>query len=152
MPILPMNRALRPPRPRTHVASRNHWHSWQSSNNCQECQCLQIVDHCLDCQLLQIADHCLNCQSLQSLEHDLNCQWLQTLEHDPNCQWLQTLEHDPNCQSVFGFWLETPRVGPTAWQVRAGGSTRNFFIFSSSLAKSIRMSYACVVTTLRSSW
>ena len=105
--------------PRAYSPAQNHWQSWQWSNNCQDCQCLQIVDHCPTCQWLQ------------SLEHDPNCQWLQIADHCLNCQSLQTLENDPNCQSVFGFLAWGPRVGPTAWQVRAGGSTRNFFIFIS---------------------
>jgi hypothetical protein len=35
-------------------------------------------------------------------------------------------------RSLFavGFLLAKPPPGPTAWPVRAGGSTRNFFIFT----------------------
>jgi hypothetical protein len=83
---------------------------------------------------------------------------LQTLEHDPNCQSVGGSVGGRSAvgrrvgrrsvggrsavgrrsvggrsavgrRSVGAAWLEAPRVGPTAWQVRAGGSTRNFFIF-----------------------
>jgi hypothetical protein len=53
-------------------------------------------------------------------------------------------------RSLFavGFLLAKPPPGPTAWPVRAGGSTRNFFIFNSLIASLYTKVLECLTLAL----
>ena len=142
LPRLPMILGFSPPSPpsppRAYSPAQNHWQSWQLSCHCQDCQWLQSLEHDPNCQWLQIADHCLDCQLLQTLEHDPNCQSVggrsavgRRSVGGRSAVGRRSVggRSAVGRRSVGAAWLEAPRVGPTAWQVRAGGSTRNFFIF-----------------------
>ena len=85
--------------------SKGYWHSWQSQTDSQDCQWSDPdpdpIDHAPGTR----------CQA-----------WIVMPIRSVIVLFARSL-------FAFGFLLAKPPPGPTAWPVRAGGSTRNFFYF-----------------------
>lgn len=91
----------------------NHWHFWQWSNNCQECQSTNCIANLANGPTARPPDRAAP----------------RVARHGLLCQSDRSIVLFDRSFLLSAFCWRSPPPGPTAWPVGAGGSTRNFFYF-----------------------